>query len=205
MRVIWTDEAYISSAGVFNRHNQHYWSDVNPHRTVDIQMQGRFGFSVWCALLGNRILLCHIYEGTLNGQRYHEFLNHHIFEEYLDDLTLLERRDIFFQQDGAPPHNARIVTESLNRYFGRNWIGTNGPVRWPPRSPDLTPLDFFFWGFIKDNLYKEKSNNINELRQKFTECVNSVSNIHIRNAIQNVRKRCNLCIENNGRQFEYLR
>jgi hypothetical protein len=23
-------------------------------------------------------------------------------------------------------------------------------MEWPPRSPDLRPIDFFFWGFVKD-------------------------------------------------------
>lgn len=30
------------------------------------------------------------------------------------------------------------------------WIRTNENVSWPPRSPDLTPLDFFLWGTLKD-------------------------------------------------------
>ncbi|KAJ8975575.1 hypothetical protein NQ317_018107, partial [Molorchus minor] len=67
--IIWTDESYISSAGIFNRNNEHWWSDDNPHRTVDVQNQGRFGFSVWCALFGNRILAYEIYEENLTSQR----------------------------------------------------------------------------------------------------------------------------------------
>ena len=34
------------------------------------------------------------------------------------------------------------------------WIGKGGPVAWPPRSPDLTLLDFFLWGHIKSLVYK---------------------------------------------------
>ena len=25
-----------------------------------------------------------------------------------------------------------------------------GPTTWPPRSPDLIPIDVFRWGYIKD-------------------------------------------------------
>ncbi|KAJ8953519.1 hypothetical protein NQ318_023643 [Aromia moschata] len=67
--IIWTDESYVSSAGIFNRHNKHYWSEDNPHQTVDVQNQGRFGFSVWCALYNNRILAYQLYDDNLNGQR----------------------------------------------------------------------------------------------------------------------------------------
>ena len=28
---------------------------------------------------------------------------------------------------------------------------------WPPRSPDLTPCDFFLWGYVKDNAYKPQT------------------------------------------------
>ena len=24
---------------------------------------------------------------------------------------------------------------------------------WPPRSPDITPCDFFLWGFVKDTVF----------------------------------------------------
>lgn len=147
--VIWTDEAYISSAGIFNRHNEHYWSDSNPRRVFDIRAQGRFGFSVWCALRGNRVIAYETYENTLNGQGYHHLVNQKIVEEYVDNLPLMEATNLFYQQDGAPIHNVRIVRDLLNNNFENNWIGCNGPIRWPPRSPDLTPLDFFF--FFGDN------------------------------------------------------
>jgi hypothetical protein len=61
--------------------------------------------------------------------------------------------DTLFQQDGAPPYFHKEVTNFLNRKFTEKWIGRVGPVTWPPRSPDLTPLDFFFWGYIKDAVY----------------------------------------------------
>jgi hypothetical protein len=27
------------------------------------------------------------------------------------------------------------------------------PIAWPPRSPDLTPLDIFLWGFVEDRVF----------------------------------------------------
>lgn len=62
---------------------------------------------------------------------------------FLDDLPLDTRRNMYYQQDGAPAHNSRIVQEFLEVTFGEKFIATHGPVEWPPRSPDLTPLDFF--------------------------------------------------------------
>ena len=60
--------------------------------------------------------------------------------------------NVLFQQDGAPPHWRLTVRESLNNSFPQHWIGRDGPIAWPPQSPDLTPLDFFFWGYVKDTV-----------------------------------------------------
>ncbi|EFN69121.1 hypothetical protein EAG_14837, partial [Camponotus floridanus] len=54
-----------------------------------------------------------------------------------------------FMHDGAPPHYTGIVREYLTNNFGNKWIGRGGPIPWPARSPDLNPLDFFFWGHLK--------------------------------------------------------
>jgi hypothetical protein len=52
------------------------------------------------------------------------------------------------QKDGAAPHYHRSMTDFLNR-----WTGRGGPTAWPPRSPDLTPIDLFLWGCVKDRVY----------------------------------------------------
>jgi hypothetical protein len=39
------------------------------------------------------------------------------------------------------------------------WIGRGGPIAWPPRSPDLTPLDIFLWGYVKNTVYQVKIND----------------------------------------------
>jgi hypothetical protein len=56
---------------------------------------------------------------------------------------------IHFQQDGAPPHYLEEVHECLNTHFPGRWIGRAASTALPPRSLDLTPLDFFLWGFVK--------------------------------------------------------
>jgi hypothetical protein len=48
-----------------------------------------------------------------------------------------------FQSDGAPPHFDRSICTFLDRQFSDRWLGRVGPIPWPPRFPDLTPLDFF--------------------------------------------------------------
>ncbi|UYV67965.1 hypothetical protein LAZ67_5002651 [Cordylochernes scorpioides] len=41
---------------------------------------------------------------------------------------------------------------------------STGPTNFDPaRSPDLTPLDFFLWGTVKDGMYKRKPRNLDIL------------------------------------------
>jgi hypothetical protein len=53
---------------------------------------------------------------------------------------------IHFQEDGAHPHYLGEVREYLSSRFPGRWTGRAAPIAWPPRSPDLTSLDFFSYG-----------------------------------------------------------
>lgn len=144
--ILWTDESRFTNCGIFNRHNEVLWRRENPHLMQEVRPQVKFGFNVWCGLVDNKLIGPVIYNQNLNGERYLHLLQNDIQDE-LDELPLEELRKIrWFQQDGAPAHNARIVTEYLQQQFPGRWMGTNGPVLWPARSPDLTPLDFFYGG-----------------------------------------------------------
>ncbi|KAJ4430736.1 hypothetical protein ANN_19327 [Periplaneta americana] len=50
------------------------------------------------------------------------------------------------------PHTLYVRREVVDAKFPNRWIGRSGPVRWPARSRNLTPLDFFFWGAVKDRV-----------------------------------------------------
>ena len=54
-----------------------------------------------------------------------------------------EDEEFYFQQDGVPPHYHSGVRSFLDEVLPNKWIGRRGLVEYPPRSPDLTPLDFF--------------------------------------------------------------
>jgi hypothetical protein len=57
--------------------------------------------------------------------------------------------------------------------FGEKWIGRGGPSPWPPPSPDLTPLDFFLWGHIKDVVYRTPPTTLFDLKERImVACAN---------------------------------
>jgi hypothetical protein len=62
----------------------------------------------------------------------------------------------------------------LNRHFPGRWIGRGGPITWPPRSPDITPLDFLLWGFVKDRVYATPVPDIATLRTRIAAVLERV-------------------------------
>lgn len=76
-----------------------------------------------------------------------------------------------FQQDGASAH---INLESINevrKVFkdkGR-LISINGDQEWPPRSPDLTPLDFWLWFYLKSKVYVNNLTDLDQLKQNINK------------------------------------
>ncbi|GFV69763.1 DUF4817 domain-containing protein [Trichonephila clavipes] len=69
---------------------------------------------------------------------------------------LAERQELWLQQDGATCHTARAIINLLKDTFGDRLISRFGPVNWPPRSCDLTPLDYFLWSYVKSLVYADK-------------------------------------------------
>ena len=68
------------------------------------------------------------------------------------------------------------VTTFLDDTFPGRWVGRGGPTAWPPRSPDLIPLDFFFTcEFIKEVVYMRKFRDLADLRQRIIETVELIT------------------------------
>ncbi|GFU80105.1 hypothetical protein TNCV_579851 [Trichonephila clavipes] len=72
---------------------------------------------------------------------------------FLPELNNHDVQDLWFQQDGATCHTARATIDLLKDTFGDRLISRFGPVNWPPRSCELTPLDYFLWGYVKSLVY----------------------------------------------------
>jgi hypothetical protein len=73
---------------------------------------------------------------------------------------------MWFQQDGVPPHFHRNNRQYLDDNFTNTCIiGWGSNNLWPPRSPDLTPLDFFLWGVLKERVYQTPVLTVKELKE----------------------------------------
>ena len=104
----------------------------------------------------------------------------------------------------ALPHYAAVVREYLDQVFPNRWIGRRGSKEWPARSPDLNPLDFFLWGYLKSSVYKDRPNNIDELKDRIKQGTRSVTTAMIENVQQEFINRLAHCQAVNGQHFEHL-
>ena len=57
----------------------------------------------------------------------------------------------------------------LDATFPNWWIGTDGPTPWPPRSPDISHLDFFLWRYVKDKVFSTPVPDITNLKARITD------------------------------------
>lgn len=202
--ILWTDEATFTRSGITNHRNSHLWLHENPDAVRPSTFQHEFSVNTWAGIIDNILIGPLILPSTLNGERFLEFLETQFFDRLME-LPLSYRTRMILQLDGAPAHFATRVRNHLNDNYSP-WIGRGGTIAWPPRSPDLTPLDFFFWGTMKQKVYHEVSNTREELISKIIATGNVIRQDQemIRRSTQHVSIRATACLQNGGGHFEQL-
>ena len=62
------------------------------------------------------------------------------------ELEDMDVYDVYFQKDDATCHISGEIIGLLRKKFPGRVISQNGDYNWPPKSCNLTPIDFFLWG-----------------------------------------------------------
>ncbi|GFS76575.1 putative transposable element [Trichonephila clavipes] len=113
---------------------------------------------------------------------------------FIPELNNHDVQELWFQQDGATCHTARATIDLLKDRFSDRLISRFGPVNWPPRSCDLTPLDYFLWGYVKSLVYADKPQTLDHLED------------NIRRVIADIRPQMlEKVIENRMSRLDYIR
>lgn len=200
--LLFTDEAKFSSNGTVSSQNCRWWADENPNFTIECRDQYSFTTNVWCAIFNNKIIGPYFFRENINSELYLHFLMFEL-EEVINHFSDEEKEQLWFQQDGAPCHSTQIVREYLDYQFRGKWIGRNSTHPWPARSPDLTPLDFFLWGYLKNKVYSYRPfQNINHMENVIRECCTNITESILKNVNKEVFKRTIKCMEVEGRHVE---
>lgn len=204
-KILFTDEANFSRDAIMNFHNNHIWHYENPHAVAENRHQHQFSLNVWVGIIENFLIGPFFLPARLTGQVYQEFLENEL-PVMLEDVPIQLRQQMFFLHDGAPAHFSLVARQYLDITYPNRWIGRGGIHPWPPRSPDLNPLDFFLWGHLKSLVYRNPIDNVEELRNRIiTSCdiIRQTPGIFER-VRQSMRRRLDACIDVGGAHFEQL-
>jgi len=116
-------------------------------------------------------------------------------------LGMMDLESNLFQQDGASIHTANRVVKYLKSNYYHHWIGKKrgGEKEWPPRSPDLSALDYFFWSYVQSQQLlnyevQAKADLLNALLREIPH----VRKKMIEKACSTMSKRCERCIDIGG-------
>ncbi|GFV37924.1 putative transposable element [Trichonephila clavipes] len=93
--------------------------------------------------------------------------------------------ELWFQQDGATCHTAHATIDLLKDTFGDRLISRFGPVNWPPRSCDLTLLDYFLQGYIKSLVYADKTQTLDHLEDNIRRVIADIRPQMLEKVIEN--------------------
>ena len=201
-RIIFTDESTFVRHGQVSTHWTYHWADTNPHVVAEAHTQHLQKLNVWCGIWDDTIIGPFFIQGNLNGQRYRDLLEQQVWPQLEPLLDANADVDPYFMQDGAPAHSAQIAKHWLDENFPNRWIGTYGPVAWLARSPDLTPMDFFLWGYLKNLVYPVDT--IEDLQERITTNLQNISTETLLSVQQSWSEKLDLCIAVDGSHFEQL-
>ncbi|GFX14192.1 putative transposable element [Trichonephila clavipes] len=94
-------------------------------------------------------------------------------------------KELWFQQDGATCHTARATIDLLKDTLGDRLISRFGSVNWPPRSCDLSPLDYFLWGYVKSLVYADKPQTLDHLEDNIRRVIGDIRPQMLEKVIEN--------------------
>lgn len=198
--LIFSDECEFSLHGHVCKHNCRIWATEKPNTVHEVPIQGP-KIMVWAAMSSRQIFGPYFFTATIDGLVYLKML-----KEFFYPLCQKRRitQTLVFQHDGASPHFANVVKEWLNKKFPSRWIGRGSSVPWPPRSPDLNPLDFSLWHYIKERVYNTPVANLDELRLRIENAMSSITPELLGRIFENVAFRMNKVIDVEGEHIEQL-
>lgn len=205
--ICFSDECSFFVNGNVNRHNCRYWSDENPHVFHEVHTQHPEKLNVWAGIYGDSLIGPFFLPGNLTGEMYLRLLEDAIepgLTDVLENNNRYNANELTFQQDGAPPHYTLAVRQYLDRTYHGRWIGRRGPIEWPARSPDLSPLDFFLWGYLKTKIYKTQPASLEDLRQRIINECQTITPEMLQNVRNRFEQNLYYCMDTEGQHFEHM-
>jgi len=199
--ILMSDEAHFELWGSVNKQNMRYWSDGNPHE-LHIKPLHSSRVTVWCGVASFGIIGPYFFEDdrgvavTVTSERYLKMLQDFVLPQL--GMVDVDVEQLWFQQDGATSHTARICMDFLRQTFSGRVISRFGDISWPPRSPNLSCADFFLWGHLKQEVFRTRCATIPELKDRIRTAVGNVPGNMLRRVMASFQRRLDECVVQRG-------
>ena len=203
-----TDECHFHLSGLVNPQNRVYWVNEIPDICFKRPLHS-VKCTAWMTISRHGLIGPFWFEDTdgnalmVNKDRYLQVLMK--FWRALGRRNDLVRDNQWIQQDGAPPHTARETLAWLYQTFGDRVISRMTAHEWAPHSPDLTPPDFFLWGYLKARVYKNSPQTISELKDAVKAQVSQIGRDVCSRVIDNFYRQIEVCRLRGGSHIEHLK
>ena len=214
LRDVWfSDEAHFTLTGHVNSKNNVYWGSERPNEVLQRPLHS-VKCTAWAAISKHGIIGPFFFEDdqgnavTVTKERYVGVLC-----MFWRALRLRSRRQganrvdmgtQWFQQDGATPHTANLSLTWLDQKFPNRLISRKREPEWAPHSPDLNPLDFYLWGYLKDRVYRDNPQSIPELKEAISREIRAIDKEECGRVIDNFARRVQVCLQQNGSHLEHI-
>ena len=112
---------------------------------------------------------------------------------WLEDVPLLKRCNLIFQQDNAPSHSAKATQSFMSS------IGFEGDrlMIWSAGSPDSNPIEYFWW-IVKQVIYHDgrQYSSKDDLWNEIKTAASNITPSEIRKLTESVDKRIKKIFQN---------
>jgi hypothetical protein len=111
----------------------------------------------------------------------------------MDEVTSVE---------AEPSHSTSNASmREIESYFGDR---LNSKNLWPPKSPDLTPPDFFLWGLLKGRVYSNIQRKVDALKTAIRWEVAAITDVTLPDVFFNLQARIQKFLDAEGGHFQHI-
>ena len=94
-----------------------------------------------------------------------------------------------------------IANKFVRQHFPHRFISLRGDLQWLARSPDLTPCDFFLWGYLKSLVHVDRPRTIAHLKNNIRDVIANIPIDMLQRVDTDFKIRLNQCMRNGGRHL----
>ncbi|GFW89093.1 putative LOC100569746 [Trichonephila clavipes] len=168
-RIVFAFDSRLNNAFKFR-----IWSEANPQVYVETPLHPEKLTGALYGLVESFFKNDEGHNVIVNGDRYRAMLTNF----FIPELNNHDVQELWFQQDGATCHTARATIDLLKDTFGDR-------LNWPPRSCDLTPLDYFLWNYVKSLVYADKPQTLDHLEDNIRRVIADIRPQMLEKLIEN--------------------